>query len=225
MSVGICNVFVISDYAPNLPPQRSVAELGAIRANEDQLFARQVRGHVGFSDLQRLDAPLRGPEYRSSVRVYRALNPQEMAEATAIAGSLSALLRAGDACAALLLPLALGNHVDHLIAREAGRMALRGRALLGFYEDLPYAGELDEPEIAWRIREVQATFAIGLQPFVSGAGGERQVARKQAIAALYASQLIPEDLTSIMRHARRLGGRERLWASRPLADVLQGLHI
>jgi len=52
---------------------------------------------------------------------------------TAMADTLRAKLSVGDA---LVLPLAVGRHVDHLVVREAAEQS--GHAPLLYYPDMPY---------------------------------------------------------------------------------------
>ena len=128
-----------------------------------------------------------------------------------VIGWLRPLLAAGGPVYA---PLAIGGHVDHVLARAAveALIPLVDRARLNFYEDYPYAQRLAEGAV------VDPTFAQltrGLSPQTIALTPELIEARIAA-TALYPSQLPPlfQDPASmpdaIRRYVRAVGG-ERFW--------------
>lgn len=126
-----------------------IAEVTALRKAESALFLRHVGGHHLTLDL--LEAPLR---YRNAqwtldwfrqhrdamwTLVARAPAPGELEEWTAALTRFFTGLEAEE----IWMPLGVGNHVDHHLARNACFGILRKPELIGgrkvrFYEDLPY---------------------------------------------------------------------------------------
>lgn len=215
--ICVRNVFSISQYALTLPASASVDEVCRIRADEDRAFADHLAGRrITIESLNRLDAPLREP-YKN-LRTKLPLTERESREATYVADQLRT---ASDfQTSAVLLPLALGDHVDHRIVHEAGRRAASCNALLGFYEDLPYAGWLSLESIQSTVVSIAASFDVELIPVLCGHGGAAQVERKEFLARLYRSQLQPMILDPILNHASRMQGCERLWVTASLARAL-----
>jgi LmbE family N-acetylglucosaminyl deacetylase len=119
---------------------------------------------------------------------------------------------------AVYLPLGVGRHVDHLIARRAAECLMAYRRIefvsLFYYEDLPYACGIDER--SW------SDLRTGMRPeleFIDGAAWREKLAAIQ----LYTSQLSmlwaePEAMRQeLTTYARRVGGglvAERLWRAR-----------
>lgn len=218
-AVRILNVFTVSRYAPNLPVA-TLEDVCHARVREDRAFLAAVASGVTLENLGRLDAPLRSEAYARGVRRPGDLDAEERREAEALAGQIRSLGCGGP----ILLPLALGNHIDHRITLE-GCLAASAGLELGFYEDLPYAAELTEEEIRARVSSLHSSAGAELRPVLIGTGGPRQLAWKTRIAHLYASQLKPRDLDRILSHAGRLGGRERLWLTDALAGQLSRAGI
>ena len=114
-----------------------------MRLREDELFVRRMtqnlpkglKSNLHMVDLNLKDAPIRlriAPEELSDTPVNLADH--------AIEKIRKALTRQSEAGAmeALILPAALGNHVDHITVREAAMPFATGIPA-AFYEDLPYA--------------------------------------------------------------------------------------
>jgi LmbE family N-acetylglucosaminyl deacetylase len=125
----------------------------------------------------------------------------------------------------LFAPLALGDHVDHRIARDAARLLATSGYEVWFYEDLPYARTsqvphaiaespawtarlepLDEGALAAKVRGICA-YRTQLAILTSALTG-RPVARSDP-------EIESVVLAAITRHAERVGGSagpaERLW--------------
>src|ERR1043166_9728551 len=103
----------------------------------------------------------------------------------------------------LLIPAAIGNHIDHLIAREAARQARLPRSRLLIYEDMPYASSLTETTID---DTIQAVFPHArLLRYES----EELIQEKNAFLDLYPSQIGEAEVSKVRSHARRLSGGER----------------
>jgi LmbE family N-acetylglucosaminyl deacetylase len=114
------------------------------------------------------------------------------------------------------LPLAVGGHVDHLLAREAAlaELADAGRVRgLFFYEDLPYA-----LNAAWTGAAVAELNARGYRLAERTVDVAACLERKRRVLEVYRSQLRPGDVRRIVDHGRVPGGRavERIWLPRVL---------
>jgi len=117
----------------------------------------------------------------------------------------------------VMVPAALGRHVDHLVVRlEARRAARRHGIPVAYYEDLPYAARIAARRIEREIRE----FDAGVEPIVVDIG--RELARKTSRLGLYPSQLGTEQRRDVRRHAQRWGrgAAERVWSRWPRETIL-----
>ena len=169
-------------------------------------------------DLNLDDAPLR--LRCPSSEVCDMLPAPEDSAIPAIRVALAQLLRRssketrGPKNVALVMPLALGHHVDHAIARNAA-MDLAKDLPCAFYEDLPYAmraGARDD------LRRLQDQFAASLSPTLSQGTGEPSILFRRDSAALYASQVNEQEVEAIANFPLRYGGAERLWANQQWLD-------
>jgi LmbE family N-acetylglucosaminyl deacetylase len=112
---------------------------------------------------------------------------------------------------ALVLPAALGNHVDHLIVREAA-MSFTANLPTAFYEDLPYAATHPSAATDLEIlRETAAARNEPLSPLIYQI--ESAIERKQKLVLGYASQIDVEVDALISNFATRYNNGERLWAN------------
>ncbi len=114
-----------------------------MRLREDEAFVRRItqnlpkglKSHLHMVDLNLKDAPIRlripleevsdtpnNPADSAIEKIRKALNKQSEA------GTMEALV----------IPAALGNHVDHLTVREAAQ-PFTATLPAAYYEDLPYA--------------------------------------------------------------------------------------
>ena len=112
----------------------------AVRRAEDESFARFVGASVVF--LNRPDAVFRG--YQGDAELLGEPRRDDQPPIDGLRAALAGLSPAGLGPNALYLPLGIGGHVDHRLARRAGVALLAeaaspylDRAL--FYEDFPYA--------------------------------------------------------------------------------------
>ena len=118
---------------------------------------------------------------------------------------------------ALVLPAALGKHVDHLTVREAA-MPFTSTISAAFYEDLPYA--TTHPSAATDLeylRESAEQRNEPLSPVLYQI--ESAVERKRKLILGYASQIDDEAGSLIAGFAQRYNGGERLWANQAWLDA------
>ena len=195
-AVTVVNCFTRSEYAPHaefefIHSNDRLARVTALRLREDQSWQKRYSGKLQLLDLNLKDAPLRLHVPVDEV-TSTAVNPNDKAMAK-IPKALADLK-----ASALVLPLALGLHVDHVTAREAVRAT--GSAVMppAFSEDLPYAAVDGE-----------------LEPvFVTKKGSNTEaVERKRRLALGYDSQIPDGAAESIAQFCVQYGGRERLWGN------------
>jgi hypothetical protein len=210
-----------------------------MRLREDELFlqrltqplSRMQKQHLHMVDLNLKDAPIRLRILHDAL-YDTPVNPED----PAIEKIRKALTRQSELSSldALVLPAALGHHVDHLTVREAA-LPLTATLPSAFYEDLPYAAS--HPSATADLDALQnAAAKIGepLTPILyptqtptqseslPEAEGEAQstatvqaerIARKRRLALGYASQIDEQTATLIANFATRYHAAERLWAN------------
>ena len=188
-----------------------------MRLREDEHFLRRItetlpkglKSNLHMVDLNLKDAPirLRIPLEELSDT---AVNPAD----SAIEKIRKALAKQSESGAmeALVLPAALGKHVDHLTVREAA-LPLATGIPSAFYEDLPYA--TTQPSAATDLESLRESAEQRQEPLSPVLYQiESGVERKRRIILGYASQIDDEAGTLISDFATRYNGGERLWVNR-----------
>jgi LmbE family N-acetylglucosaminyl deacetylase len=164
---------------------------------------------ISHIDLNLSDAPLR--DYPIP------LNPRQI---KASDGHISSAIRnsifhiaSATKTKSLMIPLGLGNHVDHAIVRDACRPLGNSFDLI-YYEDLPYAATIPFPSIRERAMSVDPE----LSPYAFSVRGtfEAKVRNLQ----IYCSQVGTKEVSRITEHATKVGSieepAERLWCKSSL---------
>ncbi|WP_419804269.1 PIG-L family deacetylase [Terriglobus sp.] len=227
----VVNVFTRSDYAVDLqtvdPALPQVDAVSRARRLEDEHFVEDITASVGrdsgsvqLHDFGWLDAPL-----RLNIKTERVLEaPLTDAEVEQQAAGLAAQIACLPLFDAVFAPIALGDHIDHRIVRQAaGRCTAADR--LCFYEDLPYAARLTSAE-----RKHQAFRAVPSNPtqhFLPHAlhlpNGPHL---KKRFAMHYPSQIaegVADEMASYAEQWSSGTGVERWWATRSLGAMVAGL--
>jgi LmbE family N-acetylglucosaminyl deacetylase len=227
-TVTILTVFTRSLYAPYSDAEfvhenDRLSYVSAMRLREDQLFlqrmtqnlSRSRKANVQMIDLNLKDAPIRlrtpldqlcdtpvNPEDPAIEKIRKALGRQSES------GNLEALI----------LPLALGHHVDHLTVRAAAS-PLAATLPAAFYEDLPYAAthsvaaaDLEGLQAGTYLPDLQSSQPL-TPVFCRSAPAEAAVELKRHLAAGYASQIDDETANTISAFAANYSAAERLWAN------------
>jgi len=205
--------------------------VSALRYREDEVWAGVLRGlcikHLATTNQGRLrlvNLYLRDAPLRLSLAVDRVCSIPPVPGDSAMK-SIEAYISSSGA-EALVLPLAVGTHVDHVTARDAGLRvldALGGRHACAFYEDLPYAARPGAAEgLAASVNAIGIQLCCGLVG-LAGDAGQAEAWKLRAVSC-YRSQVSAEEMQSIAVFCQRYGGRERLWANTefwdsPLASV------
>lgn len=99
------------------------------RAAFDVLRAEVL--HLNFLDAIYRAGPDGAPLYPGPTDMFGPFNPADAGVIDAVAAELATLPEAGQ----VYLPLGVGNHIDHGVARRAGERVFRDVA---YYEDYPY---------------------------------------------------------------------------------------
>ncbi|MFE7644292.1 PIG-L deacetylase family protein [Streptomyces phaeoluteigriseus] len=123
----------------------------------------------------------------------------------------------------VLVPLAVGGHVDHVLTRQAALELISRKVLeperVAFYEDMPYSLFADAEAEAGRL--AVGPGPTGLAP-VLVAASEAAVRTKQEALWPYRLQVLEAVTRRIVRHGRQLGApgwAERLWVLPESADA------
>jgi LmbE family N-acetylglucosaminyl deacetylase len=224
-TVTILNVFTRSRHAPYsdaafVHENDELSYVSAMRLREDELWVRRIqeslpkglKNNLHMLDLNLKDAPIR-LRIPDDALCDTPVNPAD----PSIEKIRKALTRQSelDAIEALVLPAALGNHVDHLTVREAA-LPLAITLPSAFYEDLPYAAthpsastDLD----ALRTAAVERNDLLTETLCQTNEPAAEAIARKRKLVLNYASQIDDEAADHIANFATRYNGAERLWAN------------
>ena len=120
-----------------------------------------------------------------------------------------------------LLPLGVGGHIDHVLARDVlsaiSSVVKKNRVF--FYEELPYAQNASWLSrcLAW-FEQADGPLSVHLIDV------EDCLEQKAALLALYRSQLKQRDIRRIVSYNKshtRLGARERVWSHKKTDLCLQ----
>jgi hypothetical protein len=116
---------------------------------------------------------------------------------------------------ALVVPAALGNHIDHLTIREAAQ-SFTTHLPCAFYEDLPYIAT--HPTALTDLEAFRTTAAQRNEPLTeilynTNEPTEEAIARKRKLVLNYASQIDDAAGDVIANFVATYNGAERLWAN------------
>ncbi len=154
-----------------------------MRRHEDSCAAKVLGADSVWLDV--LDAIYRSDQYTSDDAIFGAIHPDDRNLAARITSALQSRLTIGRSESLdFYVPLAIGNHVDHQLTLEAGRLlAARGFTVWG-YEDFPYAGD---PAWQGAIQDRVSDLGCGAPRLVRLT--ESDLDRKVEAVRCYASQL------------------------------------
>ena len=218
--VTVLGVFTRSATAP-------FSDAGTVHANDLLTYVSGMRRKedaelqkllpkLRMEDLNLKDAPIR---LKCSVDGAFRLAPRADDSAIEKIRKSLAKLDATMKIDAVLLPLGLGGHVDHIVARNAALEFVVTRAS-AFYEDLPDVlrdGEAFEAnrDIDQAAEQELAAFGHTANPVILKAPNdiETDIRRKLKLITGYASQVDEATMQTISDFARRYGAGERVWAN------------
>jgi LmbE family N-acetylglucosaminyl deacetylase len=167
--------------------ERAVAEIAGYKV--DFLGFGEPFVRSGFASMTEIFDPSRDPSADPAWRnVYAALASMMDSHVSLV-----------------LAPIGCGDHIDHrMVNRIASTyLAEHSDITMGFYEDLPYAAELSESEIASKVKDVCGK---RLKPVVVGG----DIGAKLELLRVYESQLDNTQIECVRNYWNRQGG-ERIW--------------
>jgi LmbE family N-acetylglucosaminyl deacetylase len=220
-AVEVVSCFTRSEFAPysdvgSVHANDRVSFVTAVRKREDEAWRKLHPGQQGAAKLTLTDLNLKDAPLRLHCRANEVFGRTAEASEKVVSKIRRALemSKAG----ALVLPLGLSGHVDHVTARDVALSALDGEAIpVAFYEELPEAGVGGDDGID--AARLSLTLAVQgkLEPVFAGGEGlgevEGAVSKKRRVAWCYDSQIDEAATTGIAEYCRRFEGRERLWAN------------
>jgi hypothetical protein len=113
---------------------------------------------------------------------------------------------------AWFVPLGIGGHIDHVIARDAVCHSSIGLKPLIFYEDLPYAGRVHRGIACEAAQKVSDK--IGRKLYAKDISTSIPIAKKIAAISHYRSQVTVDTISDILGYHAVLGNPyvvERIW--------------
>lgn len=225
-------VTVVTTFAGDAPPAPSLLarrlhrswglrrDVVARRRDEDRTALRFLGAELAHWDLPeaiyRVDPRTGEPRYRELSDLFELPHPQDAEVLQQLVGRISGL----SSEAALVVPLAVGGHVDHQLVRQAAERVRDGTRI--YFEDYPYSARPRSVERAIGDRSDWRTLVTNLDEAARHA--------KYAAAVSYRSQIRSQFRTRLQlrwrlgRQHRRLGG-ERLWIPDSGAGVGTGHSI
>ncbi|MGZ4887565.1 MAG: PIG-L deacetylase family protein [Candidatus Angelobacter sp.] len=208
-AVQIINCFTLSRYAPFSGTNSKISAITR-RRHEEEAFLHYLGGKSSSADLGLVDAPARtGVGLRGIMASHLPL--KELSETVAM---LAGGLDDADDDTAIMAPLAIGDHSDHYIARQAAILKYHDRPI-AFYEDLPYAATANESHVANSLKQTAESFAGGLKPLLFHWPGD--AAWKRQSCSHYKSQISEAGILKMLDYMERIRG-ERLWCSARFID-------
>lgn len=196
--VTIINCFTVTRWT-GVFVSRDIEVVSRLRKEEDAEYNRLFHSQIKIINLDLLDAPLRNG--------YIFQNQPFQQNELDLIEELGGLLEQHIVGGTLLCPLAIGNHIDHAICREAV-VKLYKKLNVIFFEDLPYAQRIGEDQLRRHIHNLEEQLGVRLVNYTSGL--ENATIDKDKAIRVYKSQLNEEICLEIVGHMNVLSG-ERLW--------------
>ncbi len=208
INAGDPNEINVSPFARTLHQRwHTPAEAVSIRREEDRRACGQLGAdflHWGLLDcIYRQDTHSGLHMYPTEESLFGAIHPGDDVTSHYLNKLISGLPRFKQ----LFVPLAIGNHVDHQLCRQAAEN-ICGPTNLTYYEDYPYSQLADKQEAVFPDKEKWLSSVIQLS--------RSALANKLEAIAQYDSQLSTffenkEDMVNKVRSYHTLIGGERLW--------------
>lgn len=200
-SVTIINCFTATKWTAIHVDNKDIDAVSRLRKAEDEAFNTLFNSQIKIINLDLLDAPLRNG--------YIFQNQPFQQNEMELIDELTKLLQQ-HANGLLLCPLAIGNHIDHSICREAV-ISLYKELPVIFFEDLPYAQRIGEDQLRSHIKNLEERLKVNLESFTIGS--DNSIIDKEQAISVYKSQLNEEIVSEIIAHRNALKG-ERLWKAK-----------
>ena len=189
---------------------KDIEVVSALRKTEDAAFNQYLGSAIQVTNLELLDAPLRN----NYIHQFHPFNETEL---ELIEQLKNHLLQQADGL--LFCPLALGNHIDHVLCLEAV-IQIYSKIKVVFFEDLPYANRITLDEIKSHINNLAKRLDVKLDNFIAGL--DNCTVDKNHAVHLYKSQVDEAICAEIIAHQNTLNG-ERLWGESHHLNFLKTL--
>ena len=210
ISITIINCFTLTKWTAIPVENKEISAVSLLRKNEDTAFYQTI-GNISILNLDLLDAPLRN----GYIFQHQPFQPNERE----LIDELKQLLEI-HVDGLLFCPLAIGNHIDHAICREAV-IGLYKKLNVIFFEDLPYAHRIGEDQIHRHVnapieKQIDSDFTN-----LTSVSDIYTLDKEQAIS-VYKSQLNKEIVSEIIAHKDAMKG-ERLWGEQRVIEQFKHL--
>ena len=210
IDLTILNCFTYTKWAIRFV-SKDLNEISLLRKNEDASFYKQFDFPIKIVNLEMVDAPLRNNYIFKS----KALAEDEWLIVDQLKKYLETLH------GILLCPLAIGDHIDHVICVEAA-IQLYDKLNIVFFEDLPYAARIMEDQIHAHVQNLEQRLKVR---FTNHIGDLKSCTiDKEKSVNLYKTQINDEICAEIIAHLNRLSG-ERLWGEPHLIQALKKCFV
>lgn len=210
LPITLINCFTISAFTTIDCGVKGKDDVSLLRGKEDVEFNKLFNSSINIINLKLLDAPLRN----GYIHQFNSFNTIELDLIQEIKSFLET-----NADGLILCPLALGNHIDHTICREAVLQLYQKKNVL-FYEDLPYTARVGQEEIDRHLKDLEGKLNVKLISQIDGLQNCK-IDKERAIRT-YKSQMNDEICAEIISYMNQLNG-ERLWGERKEMDCLRGV--
>ncbi len=198
LPVTIINCFTVTKWTALPVEDKDVKSVSLLRSMEDAEYNKLFNSAINIINLDLLDAPLRNGYIFQN-------QPFQQNELELIEDIRKLLEQYVDGL--LLCPLAIGNHIDHAICREAVIQLYKKMNVI-FFEDLPYAQRIGEDQIHRHVHILEEQLGVRFINYINGL--ENCTIDKGHAIKVYKSQMNEEICLEIISHMNALGG-ERLW--------------
>ena len=218
--VTVLNVFTRSLYAPysdadTVHENDRLTYVSAMRKKEDESFLRLLPG-LAMIDLNLKDAPIR---FRCDPDIVCEMDSDSNDTAIPkIRKAIATRIESKRSTVALVVPLAIGHHVDHRVVRDAA-LSFTTELPAAFYEDLPYAArEGVYADLSGLRDDIHTRLHETLHPVLVHGTHAHSTVFKRKTAILYSSQIDQDMAETIATFSQRYHGPdehggERLWAN------------
>jgi LmbE family N-acetylglucosaminyl deacetylase len=207
LPVTIINCFTVTKWTIVFI-SKDVKEISLLRKQEDIEYNKHFNSSINLVNLDLLDAPLRN----GYIFQNKLLQLNEWKVVEELRNYLEKNIDG-----ILLCPLAIGDHIDHVICREAATQLYKKMKII-FFEDLPYTARISHEAIIKHVENLEEKLDVKLCCYLNLLK-DCCVNKEQAIR-VYKSQLNDEICSEILSHLNNLTG-ERLWGEQYLIQELK----